>query len=350
MSTSRTRREYRDVLYEDFGLIVELDGRVAHPGDRRWMDVARDNAAAATGLITLRYGFIDLMRRPCLVAAQVASVLRIRGWQQSTRRCSPNCPLSWSRRLLRQIDVKAFDVKEQAGAGAGIVANVGAGSGARADEDALLADYLIRVRRAARRLPRGRREWVIGRAGDRIAIALDADHADAPDMAAILTRLGEPQQLVQSVDGHVPGDEARWPEYLAVLLLVIGGIAFLPVWVGGAVLLWASPRWQLRERLIGTLIWPGGLAGFWFLVTRSTLAGSFGSGWYAYSPLAPRLSSPLTTGIGYRPNSLFWLILVALMAVQAVVGSWLLRRARGPELRNPWDSVTVPSDGTDLSW
>jgi hypothetical protein len=235
------------------------------------------------------------------------------------------------------------------GVGADIVPDVGAGSGGRVDEDALLADYLIRVRRAARRLPRGRREWVIGRAGDRIAMALDADHAAAPDVTAILTRLGEPQLLVQSVDGHVPGDEARWADYLAVLLLVIGGIAFLPIWIGGAVLLWASPRWQLRERLIGTLIWPGGLAGFWFLVTRSTLAGSFGSGWYAYSPLAPRLSAPLTNRIGYGPNSLFWLILGALMVVQSVVGIWLLRRARGPELRNPWDSVTAPADGTNLS-
>ncbi len=222
-------------------------------------------------------------------------------------------------------------------------------SGERTDEDALLADYLIRVRRAARRLPRGRREWVIGRAGDRIAIALDADQADAPDVSAILTRLGEPQELVQSLDGHVPGDEARWADYLAVLLLVIGGIAFLPVWVGGAVLLWASPRWRLRERVIGTLLWPGGLAGFWFLVTRSTLAGSFGWGWYASSPLMSRVSAPLTTRVDYAPHAIFWLILAVLIVVQAVAGIWLLRQARGPELRNPWDSVTAPGDGTDLS-
>jgi hypothetical protein len=222
-------------------------------------------------------------------------------------------------------------------------------SGERTDEDALLADYLIRVRRAARRLPRGRREWVIGRAGDRIAIALDADQADAPDVSAILTRLGEPQELVQSVDGHVPGDEARWADYLAVLLLVVGGIAFLPVWVGGAVLLWASPRWQLRERVIGTLLWPGGLAGFWFLVTRPTFAGSFGFGWYSSSPLTSHIAVPLTTRIDYAPHAIFWLILAVLIVVQAVAGIWLLRQARGPELRNPWDSVTAPGDGTDLS-
>src|SRR5262245_38227360 len=82
------RKAYRDVLYEEYGLVVELDGKIAHPDDQRWLDIARDNAAAATGLITLRYGYIDLTRRPCLVAAQVADVLRLRGWSGIPRRCS----------------------------------------------------------------------------------------------------------------------------------------------------------------------------------------------------------------------------------------------------------------------
>ena len=225
--------------------------------------------------------------------------------------------------------------------------DVDAGSVERSEDDALLADYLIRVRRAARRLPRARREWVIGRAADRIAMALDADAADAPEVAAILTRFGEPQQLVQSVDGHIPGDEARWAEYLAVLLLVIGGIAFLPTWVGGAVLLWASPRWMLRERLIGTLIWPGGLAGLRFLVAGSSLSPAFGTGWYSYP--ARSHAQPLISLGSYRPNALFWLTLAALILVQAAVGIWLLRRARDPELSYPWDPVTAPGGGTDLS-
>jgi very-short-patch-repair endonuclease len=59
------RREYRDVLYEGYGLIVELDGRAAHPGDTRWNDIQRDNAALASGLVTLRYGWDDLRIRPC---------------------------------------------------------------------------------------------------------------------------------------------------------------------------------------------------------------------------------------------------------------------------------------------
>jgi hypothetical protein len=88
------RSAYRDVLYEEYGLIVELDGKAAHPGDSRWLDISRDNAAVATGLITLRYGHLDLTRRPCLVAAQVADVLHLRGWPGHPRRCSRTCPIS----------------------------------------------------------------------------------------------------------------------------------------------------------------------------------------------------------------------------------------------------------------
>src|SRR5262249_19815571 len=86
-------RSYRDVLYDEYGLIVELDGQVAHPADERWRDIRRDNASAAGGVITLRYGYPDLTANPCPVAAQVAEVLRLRGWQGKPQRCSPDCPI-----------------------------------------------------------------------------------------------------------------------------------------------------------------------------------------------------------------------------------------------------------------
>jgi hypothetical protein len=89
-----TRSEYRDVLYEDYGVAVELDGRAAHPGDTRWNDIRRDNAAAADGIITLRYGWIDIRHRPCLVAGQVAQALARRG-RTDARACSAGCAGSW---------------------------------------------------------------------------------------------------------------------------------------------------------------------------------------------------------------------------------------------------------------
>jgi hypothetical protein len=85
-------RTYEDVRYQDYGTCVELDGAVAHPADSRWLDTRRDNANAADGIITLRYGWTDVAYRPCEVAAEVARALQRRGWTGSLRRCGPGCP------------------------------------------------------------------------------------------------------------------------------------------------------------------------------------------------------------------------------------------------------------------
>jgi hypothetical protein len=83
--------EYRDVLYEAYGTAVELDGDATH-GDTRWWDVRRDNAAAADGIVTLRYGWFDVTQTPCRVAAEVARVLGGRGFA-GARPCSEGCPV-----------------------------------------------------------------------------------------------------------------------------------------------------------------------------------------------------------------------------------------------------------------
>jgi predicted transcriptional regulator of viral defense system len=85
------RVRYRDVLYGEYGVAVEIDGAVAHPLEDKWLDTHRDNAAAADGLITLRYSWADIVTRPCEVAAEVSAVLRRRDWPGGLRRCGPAC-------------------------------------------------------------------------------------------------------------------------------------------------------------------------------------------------------------------------------------------------------------------
>jgi very-short-patch-repair endonuclease len=81
------RTQYRDCFYEAYRVVVELDGRVAHPDETAWRDMRRDNAGAEQGVLTLRYGYADLTERPCQVAAQVAVVLQSRGWTGTPRKC-----------------------------------------------------------------------------------------------------------------------------------------------------------------------------------------------------------------------------------------------------------------------
>jgi hypothetical protein len=87
------RRQYQDVLYEAPGVVVELDGRAAHPAQSRLRDVRRDNANAAAGQVTLRYTWTDVTGRPCTVAAEVSAVLMQRGWTGVPRRCGYRCTL-----------------------------------------------------------------------------------------------------------------------------------------------------------------------------------------------------------------------------------------------------------------
>jgi hypothetical protein len=93
------RRGRRDRVYQPYGVVVELDGRLAHPAERQWQDKARDNAAAVDGQQTLRYGWAQVRWEACATAAQLAAVLRRRGWDGWPRPCSPGCPVQPGPRL-----------------------------------------------------------------------------------------------------------------------------------------------------------------------------------------------------------------------------------------------------------
>jgi very-short-patch-repair endonuclease len=92
----RTGNMYLDNLYEKYGVCVELDGTAAHPADEQWLDKRRDNANAVSGLVTLRFGLLDLGDRRCETASAVATLLRRRGWTGSRRACGPGCTAAFS--------------------------------------------------------------------------------------------------------------------------------------------------------------------------------------------------------------------------------------------------------------
>ena len=91
--TRAGQHQYQDVTYQAYGVVVELDGQVAHPEGSRWRDIRRDNASAVDGQQTLRYGWADVTEQPCWVAAQVGEVLAGHGWDGRLRRCGRTCQL-----------------------------------------------------------------------------------------------------------------------------------------------------------------------------------------------------------------------------------------------------------------
>jgi hypothetical protein len=76
-----------DVGYDDYQVLVELDGRDGHTGVGRFRDMRRDNRFAFVDWLTLRYGWFDVVDHPCAVAWQVGAALGNRGWMGYPRRC-----------------------------------------------------------------------------------------------------------------------------------------------------------------------------------------------------------------------------------------------------------------------
>jgi hypothetical protein len=84
---------YRDVRYEKYNTVVELDSREAHPLDEAFRDLRRDNALIAAGEQPLRYGWRDVVDLSCEAARQVIQVLRRQGWSGVPKKCGPHCRL-----------------------------------------------------------------------------------------------------------------------------------------------------------------------------------------------------------------------------------------------------------------
>ncbi|UDY24529.1 type IV toxin-antitoxin system AbiEi family antitoxin domain-containing protein [Nocardioides sp. Kera G14] len=84
----------RDLAYAEFGLVIELDGRLNHEswkaGNR---DAARDLADLVAGQSVLRLRWQQVMEQSCETALQLARVLWSRGCRVVPQSCGPNCAI-----------------------------------------------------------------------------------------------------------------------------------------------------------------------------------------------------------------------------------------------------------------
>lgn len=88
-------RRYDDVVYEQYGVGVELDGALFHASSRqRDRDLDRDLDAAVDGRRSLRLGWGQVHDRPCVTAARLALILQAQGWAGRPTACIPGCPVT----------------------------------------------------------------------------------------------------------------------------------------------------------------------------------------------------------------------------------------------------------------
>ena len=81
----------RDAEWQEFGVILECDGLLAHGGESIHRDRLRDRQAARTGRLTLRAGYADIEFGPCELAADIFATLTTRGYRGRISPCRPGC-------------------------------------------------------------------------------------------------------------------------------------------------------------------------------------------------------------------------------------------------------------------
>jgi hypothetical protein len=123
----------------------------------------------------------------------------------------------------------------------------------------LAEDYLGRLRAAGRRLPPERLRELVAELEGHLREAIPAG-ASAPQVDDVLARLGPPEEIVEAEQPAAPAGRRGRREWATLILLPLGGFALGVGWLVGLVLLWSSRLWTTREKLIGTLIVPGGIA------------------------------------------------------------------------------------------
>jgi len=132
-----------------------------------------------------------------------------------------------------------------------------------ASTDDLVEDYMRRLRTALKDLPRDRRDELEEEIREHIEVGRSELGSESEaELRSLLDRIGDPSDIAADSRERLGVRLVRvgLMEVAAVVLLPIGGIVipFLG-WVIGVVLLWASSAWKLRDKLIGTLLVPGGL-------------------------------------------------------------------------------------------
>lgn len=214
----------------------------------------------------------------------------------------------------------------------------------RADE--IVAGYLARLEAALAPVPDARRKELLEEVREHIVEARMAltDETDA-DLLNILDRLGDPADVAAAEIGRANPALAparrtsRGLEIAAIVLLLL----FWPV---GVVLLWISDAWTTRDKLIGTLLPPGGYLGL-FIIGPALALGTFTTVCRTVSDDAGRVisstcpSGPAQTGIdiGIAVLVIFYVIVPILTAAYLAMRlrrSWMATdTARRDEVLEP---------------
>jgi hypothetical protein len=130
--------------------------------------------------------------------------------------------------------------------------------------DELVASYLDELTEALAGLPRARRSELLDDISDHIdaLLAEAAQHGlvTRETVEAVLAEVGEPEAIARAAGAEtLPVQGATGWDKAIIALLLVGGFILGIGWVIGVVMLWISSAWRVKDKIIGTLLVPGGL-------------------------------------------------------------------------------------------
>jgi hypothetical protein len=184
--------------------------------------------------------------------------------------------------------------------------------------------YLEQVRREGRDLPGGRLAELLIDLEEHLSAAIPAD-ASEEDAREVLGRFGDPREIIEAErpEWIAPAERRGTREWVAVFLLLFGFIAAGVGWVVGVVLLWSSRAWTTRDKLIGTLVLPGGL-----FATVLLLLLALGRPHKTICTHYDTVVVHCTPGPSSGPSTLGSIVLVLIALTPIATAVYLVRRAR----------------------
>ncbi|MDA8282137.1 MAG: hypothetical protein M0Z42_02295 [Actinomycetota bacterium] len=197
----------------------------------------------------------------------------------------------------------------------------------RSDADRIVERYLDDLDRALAGLPASRRREICDEISVHISEArARLDGGDEAAVRALLERVGNPEEIAAEAGARAVSGPGGWADALVPWLVLLGGFFFLIGWLAGVGLLWSSATWRLRDKLLGTLVVPGGLALPVLLLGLPTAVGTCNA---SGRPGVPTVTHCTTSGLVIPP----WVgiaVVVMLLAAPIAVAVHLERARRRP--------------------
>jgi uncharacterized membrane protein len=203
--------------------------------------------------------------------------------------------------------------------------------------DKLVDDYLDRLERELADFPPARRRELVQEISEHIAEArAGLEPENEAEIRNLLDRMGDPADIAAEARGPVeeapaatatPVSKSRSGalDVVALVLILLGGVV-VPVigWLVGVVLLWISSAWTARQKLLGTLVVPGGLA-----LPASILLFATSSESACYQQPVPGAPDQMICSSGSTGGQILGSIVVALLGAASIATVIYLGRRMG---------------------